>query len=394
MSSSNLVEINFIEETVLGETPGAGNFSTARFISEALSGTPETTESAQIRSDRLTSGQVVVGLTVGGELSFELAKEPEIDDFIESAMLSTFATSGAVTVDLTIDTTLKTITRAAGDFTLDLNVGDFISLTNFANAENNVQVMVTEVTSATVIKYTGPEGMVDEAGSETDYKLADKISIGTTKKSFSMIKKFIDLTNKAINYRGMLVNTMNLNVAYGEIVNGSFGFSGVDYDPVDAAVDFMTNGRTINAPSTTQSMNGSIDMPVIASSSVGTLDGVTFCIQNVELALANNLTAQQCIGKAAPKDYSPGSAGITVNLSAYLADDNWSIIKKKLTQESFALGFQVKNGDGWYGFYMPAVQVSFDDPASGGANQDVILSMSGTAKVGANGESSLYIYKS
>jgi len=43
---------------------------------------------------------------------------------------------------------------------------------------------------------------------------------------------------------------------------------------------------------------------------------------------------------------------------------------------------------------MPAVQVSFDDPASGGQNQDVLISMTGTAKVGDAGESALTIYKS
>jgi hypothetical protein len=392
VSSSNLVKVTFIPETVLGETPASGNFSTARFISESLSGTPETTESAQIRTDRLSSGQVVTGLTVGGELSFEVAKEAQLESFIESAMLSTFGTVAAVTVDIDIDATAKTLERASGDFSSDLAVGDFITLIGFTAPANNTQIMVAEIVSATVIRFVGPDTIVDEVGG-TGYRRLDKIGIGTTKKSFSIQKSFEDLTTKAIIYKGMLVNSMNLNISYGEIVNGSFGFNGTQYSVVSQAADFITNLRTVNAPATTQSLNGSIDMPFIASSAVGDLEEAEFCIQSAEITLDNNMIAQTCIGEAAPKDYSPGTAAVGISLTAYLSNDNWDVIAKKLTQTPFSLGFIIKNDDGLYAFYMPSIQVSFEDPASGGANQDVFLNMTGTAKVGDNGESSLYIYR-
>lgn len=395
MSSSNQVRVTALKEVVYGVTPGAGNFETVRYTSEALSGSPETTESQQIRTDRQSSGQVVTGLTVGGDTNHELAKEDVTDDFIESAMYSTFATSAPVAVDLTIDTTLKTIVRAAGDWTSDpIVVGDLLSLTAFANTENNVEVMVTSVDNATTIKFAGPDGMLDETGSGTSYELNDKISIGTTKTSFSMEKQFLDLTTKGINYRGMIASQMGLTFNYGEIAGLTFTFQGNDYETADQAAELMTDGRTINSASTTNSMNGSVDMPFIINGSTGVIDKTTFCIQSVEFTLNNNLTAQTCIGQVAPQDYSEGTAQIEVSLSAYLADDNWELLAKKLSQEPFAVGFMVKNVDGYYAFFLPAVQVSFDDPSSQGQNQDVILNMTGTAKVGANGESALTIYKS
>lgn len=397
MSSSNLVRVTFIEETVYGETPAVGNFTTARFTSESLSGTPETTESAQIRVDRLSSGQVVTGLTVGGDLNFELAKEAAIDNILESAMLNDWVVTSAVTVDLELDTTLKQLERTTGSFITDgVQVGDIITTTGFVNAANNTQYQVAEIVSALILRVVLAESVnfVDEVGTGTSYKVADKLTIGINKKSFSMEKAFLDLTDKAINYRGMTVSNLNLNIAYGELISGTASFSGNDYEPVDAAADFITDGRTINPAATTNSMNGSVDMPWIANSAVGDFDDSSFCIQSVSIEMNNNLTTQTCIGKAAPDNYSPGTAAITVNLSAYLADSNWSIIEKKLSQEPFAIGGLVRNVDGYYGFYMPAVQVSFDDPASGGQNQDVIMDMSGTAKVGANGESSLVLYRS
>ena len=393
MSSSNQVRVALIEESVYGTTPVAGNFKAARFTSDSLSGTPETTESQQIRTDRLSSGQVVTGLTVGGDLNLELAKEDVVDDLIESAMYSTWATSAAVNVDLTIDITAGTITRASGDFNADVAVGDVLTLAGFADSNNNTQVIVNAINSATVIDYDGADTIVDEAGSGTSFQVADKIEIGTTKKSFSMEKAFLDLTTKAINYRGMIVSNMSHNVTYGEIVSSVFSFQGNDYETADSAAEFMTDGRTIDAAATTNSLNGSVDMPFLVNSAAGSLAKSTFCIQSVEMSLNNNLTAQTCIGQAAPDDYSEGTAQIEVSLTAYLADENWQLLAKKLTQEPFALGFIVKNGDGFYGFYMPALQVSFEDPASAGINQDVFLNMTGVAKVGANGEKALRMFK-
>jgi len=123
------------------------------------------------------------------------------------------------------------------------------------------------------------------------------------------------------------------------------------------------------------------------------LDETVFCIQSLDMTLNNNLTPQTCIGRAAPQDYSEGTAQIEVSLTAYLANENWQLLAKKLSQQSFAIGFLIKNVDGYYGIYMPAIQVSFDDPASAGINQDVLITMSGTAKVGPLGESSLTFYR-
>lgn len=395
MSSSNLVRVIAIAESTYGTTPGVGNFSTVRFISESLSGTPDTVESQQIRTDRMSSGQVVVGLAVSGEINFELAKEGPIDAFLESAMYSTWDVAAPVTVDLTIATGAGTITRASGSFASPaILVGDILKLSGFVNAENNVQVMVTEVTSTTVIKFIGPTGMVNETGSGTAYDRADKLTIGTTKKSFSLEKKFTDLTTKGINYRGMIVSEFSLDFAYGALATGTFTLSGNDYQTADSAGELISNGRTIDAAATSQTLNGSVDMPFFATSAAGGLLTSGLAVQSISIALNNNLSAQNIIGDIAPINYSAGTAQISIDMNAYNDDSSWTTLENKLEQTPFAIGFQVKNDDGWYGFYMPQVQVSFEDPASGGQNQDIILNMSGTAKVGATGESALTIFRS
>lgn len=393
-SSSNLVRVAFIEEVTYGETPVAGNFETARFTSEALSGSPQTVESKQIRIDRMSSGQVVTGLQVQGNMAYELAKETQLEKFMESAMYNAFTTLALVTVDLSYNSATRELTRASGNWTsAGIVKGDILTLTGFVATANNTQVMVTSVDSATVIKISVPTGFVTEVGTGTTYKRLDKLTIGTTKKSFSMEKAFTDLTDKAIVYKGMIVGSMDLNVNFGELITGSLGFFGNDNEAVSLAADFITDGRTINAPATTQTLNGSIDMPLLASGAIGVFGPSDFAIKSVSLKLDNNLSAQNVIGKVAPRDYTPGTAKIDVDLSAYLDDSSWAIMPKKLSQDPFELGFIVKNSGGIYGFYIPALQVSFDDPMSAGQNQDVMFSMKGMARVGLNGESALTIFK-
>lgn len=372
---------------------GAGGFETARFTQEQYSGTPQTTESQQIRTDRMSSGQIVTGLQVEGGHNFELAKEQAIEDFMESAMFNAWSSLALRTRALTINNTAKTITAVTGDFRDEgLEVGDIIILGGFTAGGNNVQVMITSIAEL-VLGYAGPSGMADGTGVTTTYRRADKLSIGIDKKSFSIEKTFLDLTNKALIYKGCLVSQMELNVEYGALISGSFSTMGNEYEAADAASEFISYNEYIEDPATSNSMNGSVDMPFIATNAQGSWDTEAFCLQNLNLTLNNNLTTQTCIGKAAPEDYSPGTAQIQVSLSSYLKDGNWGMLAKKLSQEPFGVGFVVKNVDGWYGFFMPAIQVSFDDPQSQGQNQEISMEMSGTAKVGANGESALSIFR-
>lgn len=377
-------------------TGGSGSFRTARFTAEKYSGTPDTTESAQIRTDRLSSGQIVTGLKVEGGHNFELAKERAVEDFLESAMYNSWSSSNEVsgTFEISLVSGIK-LKRSAGNFqTEGVVVGDFIKLSDFATAGNNVIVMAMSFEDGgQTIVVAGPTGMATAAPEAAKYQVCDKLSIGTTKKSLTVEKTFTDLTTKALIYKGCIVSQMELNVEYGALVNGSFQTSGNDYESADTAAEFASYQEYFDDPATTNTLNGSVDMPFVATDVTGTFVQDAFCLQKLNLQLNNNLTVQNCIGKAAPQDYSAGTAQITASLSSYLKDSNWDMLARKLSQSPFAIGFMVQNTDGYYGFFIPALQVSFDDPQSGGANQQISMDMKGTCKVSSSGGSSLVIYR-
>ena len=92
-------------------------------------------------------------------------------------MLSTWNVQAIVNVDLEVNATAKTITRSTGSFSGLVVVGDFLTLSGFTNVENNTQVQVLEVVSATVIKYVAAHALVNESGVGTSYKRADKLTI-------------------------------------------------------------------------------------------------------------------------------------------------------------------------------------------------------------------------
>lgn len=90
MSDSNRGLIRYISEVTLGTTPVNGTWQLARFTGESLSATVVTTQSNEIRSDRLISDMPKTNLTVGGGLDIELSATT-YDDFIEAALCGTWA---------------------------------------------------------------------------------------------------------------------------------------------------------------------------------------------------------------------------------------------------------------------------------------------------------------
>jgi hypothetical protein len=231
---------------------------------------------------------------------------------------------------------------------------------------------------------TPPAGGADEVAAPTISKY-QKLSVGKDVVSFSMEKQFQDLTDKAIDYRGMLVNTMSIDMKYGAIAESTFGFMGNGYETPET---LMTAGRTVDAASTYQ--------PINASSDVGSvfIDGqiAQFCVQNLKIDLSNGLNPQECMGTLAPRAYALGTAAVNVSGSAYLADENWDLMFKKLTQQPVSIAYMAGNEDGGIAVIVHGAQLTFPDPGSKGMDQQVSIEFSGSAKNTDLGYLDIYFY--
>jgi hypothetical protein len=404
MSSSNLVSVTYTPEATYGviEAPGVGvTLETARFTSESLSGTPDTAVSTELRTDRMSSGQVTVGLTVGGDLSWELSRDKFFDDWFEAGLMTTWVAKSEVTAEVT----LTPVTDQKADLVLSVTlpgvvVGDVIQLRPNTSTEAKFLVVVTSIdvanTEFTVATARGQVALTDE---DFFVSVPSFAEIGSTKKSFTVSKAYTDVTHllttdqHSQTYAGSLVSGFTVNASYGAILNGSFSTvaNGYKQEFPSYAQAVETASGTVNPAGTSNPLNASTDMPLVTKDGGVATD---FCVENISLTLDNGLDPQNCIGKIAPQDFSLGTCEVNISVDAYLSDTSYdAFMAKKLSQDPVSFTFSAENASGGYAFSIIAAQLTFPDPAGAGQNQQVMINATGTAKVGPNGESSIRIYK-
>jgi hypothetical protein len=404
MSSGNLIQIVYVPESEYGVTPSplsGVTAETALFHSESLSGTPTTSESKRIRTDRMSAGMSAVGLEVGGTLEFELSEGTFFNDWLESAMMEDWvaaATISSTEVTLTPDGSddqLATLT-IDGDFSSITTVaGDLLQLVPSSGSPVNVQVI--SVTSTTEVEVATKRGQAAISAVTMDVERPALLTIGDTQHSFVGGKAYQDVLDstdeRSQTYNGLLVEGFTMNAQYGEFLEGSFTVNGNGYAQEGGpslAQQIATAGGTVNGAGTSQPLNCSIDFPLVTTSGVAT----DFCIESVGLTFSNNLDPTNCIGKTAPTGYTLGTAQIGVSLSAYLSNTSYdALMANKLSLTPLEVMFAATNADGGFAFRITAAQLSFPDPSTSGQDTQTMIEAEGTGKVGTNGLSALIIYR-
>lgn len=376
MSSSNEVDIIYVEEAVYDETPAATPFDTVRKTDETLSGTPDTVIGDEARKDRQSNGQAIVGLQVGGGIPYQLSRSKCFDDFLAAALYNDWtaeAPEAAIAVDIVVTDGVGTMTRSVGDFTTTFSQGTFASIANADDPENAVVILITGVT-ALVINFIGPATMVSTAATDTlDLTQLSYAEIGTTRKSYSMEKQFTDI-GKFIAYTGMRLSKVSVNASLKAIVSGAFEFMGAS---ISTPTISIADGETVNPAGTAPYINPQVDMGVIAVD-----DAVAqYTIKSVTMEIDNNVSPEEGVGKIGAADQIPFEGMVSLTMEAHLNAVNFALIGVKLSQVPISLAFYLRdpNGNG-YAFYIPEMQVSFPDPNMGGKNNHVMLNMTGAAK--------------
>lgn len=404
MSSANLVSVVYTPETVYGikdEPLSAVTAETARFTSESLSGTPTTTESAAIRTDRMSGGQIAVGLEVGGALDTELASGQFFWDFFEAGLMSTWTAVAEIATDVTLTPDPLDDQQAdlviTGDFTgIDAIPGVILQLVPATGSP--VVVSVISVTSTTELVVATKRGEAAISGVSMDVAVPSYCDIGTNQRSFSIGKSYLDVQhlettdNHSQTYTGELVSAFSISASYGEIVTTTFTTQGNGYTQEAPSYEqqVITAGGTVNPAGTSNPLNASIDVPLVTSDGTST----TWCMESFTIDLDNGLSPENCIGKSAPQGYTLGTAAINVTASIYNSDTSYDdFMPAKLTQAPISMTFTMENASGGYAIALSAIQLSFPDPSATGANEQATIEATGTGKVGANGESAIRIYR-
>ncbi|WP_444901247.1 phage tail tube protein [Microbulbifer sp. SSSA007] len=162
----------------------------------------------------------------------------------------------------------------------------------------------------------------------------DKLTVGATRRSFTIERKFGGIPDKPYHrYKGCEVNTLNLTVAPGARVSGSFGIIGKDMNLGAAALPGSTYG---DATSTQvfDSFKGVI--------SEGSTD--LAIVTEVTLTLENGLESRYVIGSDTTVQPGAGRSNVTGQLSAYF--ENSTLLEKFLNEDASSLEFSLVDAAG------------------------------------------------
>lgn len=361
---SNRVSLRVSKETTWAEVPSTPTMARLPYLSESLVHNKRVKQSDVLRSDRMKDSQVQVGVDAQGDINFEL-RFGDFDAVLECAMAATYlsqTTTGAGTSNnfnfAAAGAGVQVITGPAS-WTNNYNVGSWVRVKGAAQALNNGVWKVTakNSTTMTVANSTG----VLEATS-TAQVIGKNLRNGTTKQSLLVEKQYEDLTNNYINYRGMRVAGLSLNIATEQIVTGVIRLMGERGRTATATVSGSLTG-----PGSVDSMTASLNVGSVTEGG----SSLTTALKTISFDLNNNLRSLAGIGNVAAIGINMGSLMVTGRVEAYFEDA--VLLNKVINHTSSSLEFRCTDPAGNVMVFTFSQLRWTGNPANPGIDQDVML---------------------
>lgn len=193
---------------------------------------------------------------------------------------------------------------------------------------------------------------------------------GTTLRTYTVQKHFQDMVPQQYhNYRGTAVESMNLTMEVGKIVDGSWNLMSFGIDPDTGISDAQIGGSTFAAVSATTPMNAVTNLQDF------TVDGVPYsgCISSLKLQIKNNIRAINCIGSLTARNMRLGTIEFTGDMEFYFNEG--SNYRKFVKGTEFDFSFALEDNEGnRYTFTLPRCKFESGEVVAGGKNTDVMFS--------------------
>jgi hypothetical protein len=326
MSDSDRIQLSYAKEETYG-TPPATAYQIMRATSESLHQETSVITSAELRADRQIPDVVRSNLSAAGDISTELSYS--FEDFFESGLMSAgWSTQIPFVSDTGTEISMdEDGGTAAGDAritfasTRDLSgvsVGMWLKTSGFAASANNGYFKITAVDDENdrIDIATGGRTLVDSAAPETTVtlKAGAQIVNGTTQSSYTIEKKYTDLSTNFAHYYGMMVDSMSLNVSTESMVTGGFTFIGSK--ALSNTATHSTADPAYTDATTKDVMNSIDDVTGVMESTAYTHSNITAFSLNI----ANNLRPRLQVGTLGAVSIGTGTCNVTGTLQAYYND--------------------------------------------------------------------------
>lgn len=362
---------NTAQYYVLETTPGVTPTNPAWSILRNTGGIPAVTRDALVSNEldgsRETSSIRTGNKQVTGEFAIEFGPRSQ-DELLAGAMTSSWVAGSTVTgVSVTVDADAKTYTRAAGDFTTDVEVGDLVQFPDLTG--NNSKPFIVTAVSALVITGAAIQyALTDESDVTTDLVVADKLETGNLCKSYSVLTWFKGKCGAPDSYlltKGVEFTGFTIEQAVNAMVTGSFPFIGMSQEVLST----YPAGSTFPSEAKRDPFS-SVD--VSAYNGTAPLELVdTFTITN-----DNRASAQFALGNASVAFVERAKAANTFSLAGKLYD--MTLLNLFLNETQIELTSVLENQGGAMSFTLKRAELTAATPEIGGP-ESVTLTMEGQA---------------
>lgn len=374
MSDTNRTRHSFVVESTYGTSPSS-NLQILRLTGDSLKQDTQTASSAEIRSDRQIPDVIRTSVSASGDLNFEFSAST-LDSFMQYALMSAGWSS-------VVELTATTLSASAVDNSFNdsangfgsIVAGQWIFVEGFANAANNGWFKVHTKTNGKLI-VGGNTLSTESAGVSVHIQMGAQIVNGTTLKSFSLERKYDDLSNIYATYAGCCVNSFNLAVSAESIITGSLGILAKSET---SRTSSFGSGYTAAGSNPVMNAVDNLDLVLLdlPGSGLGTGASSRVSINSLSFALQNNLRNRMVVGSVGPVSIGTGACNVTGTLQMYFADS--TAIDKYLSFNSCNLAFVMNDGANSYLVDFPQIKFTSGQRVAGGQNQDCIVDLGFTA---------------
>lgn len=357
----------YIEEVTPGVTPTSPAWKPLRNTGGIPAVTRDALVSNELDGSRETSSIRTGNRQVAGEYAIELSSQSQ-DDLLAGAMTSSWVAGSTVaSLSITVNASAKTFTRATGDFTTAVEVGDLVAFPGLTG--DNAKPFIVTAVSALVVTGAGINGtLTNQAAGATSLIVADQLVTGNLCKTFSILTWFKGRCGAADSFlitRGVEFSGFSIEQAVNAMVTGSFPFIGLSQEVLSA----VPAGSTFNVSFTDEPF-ASVDVSAFNGTAPLKLIN-TFTITN-----DNGASAQFELGNAEVAFVERGRAANTFSLAGMLYD--MTLLNLFLTETQIELTSILSGVDGAMSFTLKRAELTAATPEIGGP-ESITLSLEGQA---------------
>lgn len=221
------------------------------------------------------------------------------------------------------------------------------------------RTIVLDTASVYSVTSDGVIDAADEAAALTGmtFSLGFKVETGALReeRSFAFEYALTDIGKYAV-YKGNRVDSLDLNIEVGSIVEGSFGFVGMGHDPM-SATSAMPPGDMV-ASFEKLPMNSVTDLGYLRVNGKSVLDGITSFVKSLKLSVKNNLRGRKAVGVFGSTGVGMGALEISGTLEVYLEDE--ALYNMWLKNQAISLEVGLTDSEG-YGYLIELPKIHFTD---------------------------------